>query len=54
MKKDYEEKLRLQDEANVAKDRLINIESKLRDAGFIREANSLSTIIWKLEEWQHK
>lgn len=51
MIKDYEEKSRLQDEANAAKDRLISIEYKLRDAGFIREANSLSTIIWKLEEW---
>lgn len=41
-------------EANVAKDRLIMIENKLREIGANREANSLSTLIEKLETWQNK
>ena len=44
----------LQGSANVAKDRLIEIEGKLRDEGFVRLANELSNIIWRLEYWQHK
>jgi len=42
------------DEANTAKDRLISIMYMLEEAGAIREANSLGTIIGKLETWQHK
>ena len=53
MKKDYETLDRLTDAANVAKERLIEIELKLEEAGFIRKANSLSTIIEKLEIWQN-
>lgn len=45
---------RLKASANTAKDRLIEIEEALREAGFIREANSLSAIIGKLEIWQNK
>lgn len=41
-------------DANTAKDRLISIEYELRDIGAIREANTLSTIICKLETWQNK
>lgn len=44
----------LKDEANVAKDRLMLIENKLREIGANREANSLSTLIEKLEIWQNK
>lgn len=54
MKKDYEKKYQLQSDASVAKERLMKIEDELRENGFIREANSLSTIIWKIEEWQNK
>ena len=45
---------RAKNEANAAKDRLISIEWKLREIGAIREANSLSTIIGRLETWQNK
>ena len=44
----------LKSEANVAKDRLILIENKLREIGANREANSLSTLIEKLEIGQNK
>lgn len=44
----------LKGEANVAKDRLMLIENKLREIGANREANSLSTLIEKLEIWQNK
>ena len=44
----------LKGEANVAKDRLMMIENKLREIGANREANSLSTLIEKLEIWQNK
>ena len=43
----------LKGDANVAKRRLIDIEYKLREIGANREANSLSTIIEKLEKWQN-
>ena len=45
---------RAKSDANTAKDRLISIEYELRDIGAIREANSLSTIIGKLEAWQNR
>lgn len=45
---------RLKSDANPAKERLMEIEDALREAGFIREANSLSAIIAKLEIWQNK
>lgn len=54
MKKDYEELYRLQNDANNAKERLMEICYKLEEAGFIRQAKSLDTIICKLEEWQNK
>ena len=44
----------LKGEANVAKDRLMLIENKLREIGANREANSLSALIEKLEIWQNK
>ena len=44
----------LKGDANVAKDRLMMIEDKLREIGAVRDANSLSTIIEKLEIWQNK
>ncbi len=44
----------LQDKANTAKDRLIDIEDELRSIGANQYADALSKIIWKLEAWQHK
>ena len=41
-------------EANSAKDKLIAIEDGLREMGAAKEANSLSTIIARLEAWQNK
>lgn len=41
-------------EANSAKDKLMAIEDSLREVGANREANSLSTIIARLEAWQNK
>ena len=41
------------DEANTAKDRLISIQYDLEAAGAIRQAQTLGTIIGKLEAWQH-
>lgn len=54
MKKNYEEIEHLKSEASSPKDRLLEITSSLYDAGAIREAKSLETIIAKLEEWQNK
>ena len=54
MKKDAEEIRRLKMMANEAKQRLIEIRSRLQDAGADRDANSLGTLIGKIEEWQHK
>lgn len=45
---------RLKMEANTAKSRLGDIQAKLLDMGAVREANSLLTIIFRLEEWQNK
>lgn len=52
--KDKSDLERLKANANTAKERLMEIEDALREAGFIREANSLSAIIGKLEVWQNK
>lgn len=52
--KDMEFLRQKQSEASVAKERLIQIMSALEEEGFIRQAKSLSTIIWKLEAWQNK
>lgn len=41
-------------DTEVAKDKLLNITSRLEDIGAIREAKSLYAIIGKLEAWQHK
>lgn len=54
MKKDKKILRQLQSDANTPKHRLIDIEGKLRDEGFVRMANELSTIIWRLEYWQNK
>ena len=43
-----------QSEAESAKSRLINIMYELEEAGAIRQAKSLGTIIAKLETWQSK
>lgn len=40
-------------DVNCAKERLMNVMYELEDAGAIRKANSLRTIIEKLERWQH-
>ena len=52
--KNYEEIQKIKEEANTAKDRLIRAMDELREMGAIREANSLETIIIKLEQWQNK
>ena len=44
----------IKDGAETAKMRLVWIEDQLREIGAIREANSLATIITKLEMWQNK
>ena len=49
-----EEIRRANDDANSAKERLMEIEARLWEAGAVRKAKSLGTIIAKLEEWQHK
>lgn len=54
MKKDYDEIREMKLSANTAKERLINIQSRLEEAGAIREAKSLGTIIGNLEAWQNK
>lgn len=51
-KKVHTENIKLS--CNSAKDKLIEAEYRLREIGAIREANSLSTIIEKLEIWQNK
>lgn len=43
-----------QSEANIAKERLMRIADSLYEAGAIRQAKSLETIIEKLEIWQNK
>ena len=43
-----------QNEANTAKEKLMDIMSHLEEAGLIRRANELGTIIGRLEDWQHK
>lgn len=52
--KDFERIKKLKENADIAKDRLIQIESDLKEIGAIREAKSLSTIIGRLEYWQNK
>lgn len=52
--KDMEFLRQKQSEASVAKERLIQIMYALKEEGFIRQAKSLETIIWKLEAWQNK
>ena len=52
--KDMEFLRQKQSEASVAKERLIQIMYALEEEGFIRQAKSLETIIWKLETWQNK
>jgi len=52
--KDIELLRRKQEEASTAKYRLMNIMHELEEAGFIRQAKSLETIIIKLEMWQSK
>lgn len=54
MKKDIEEIRRLKMSANSSKDKLLDIASILEYVGAVREANSLYTIIGKLEAWQNK
>lgn len=41
-------------DAETAKTRLLSIQDGLREIGAIREANTLGTIIAKLEAWQNK
>lgn len=43
-----------QDEANVAKEKLMRIVNNLYEAGATKQAKSLDAIIEKLEMWQNK
>lgn len=43
-----------QNEANSPKQKLMDIMFRLEEAGLIRRAKELGTIIEKLEIWQHK
>jgi len=45
---------RCQSDANAPKHRLIELIQNLEDAGAYRQAQSLGTIIEKLEKWQNK
>lgn len=45
---------RLKDDATTPKERLMDIAQKLEEAGGIREAKTLWTLIEKLEIWQNK
>ena len=49
-----EELRRLLMEANEAKERLARIAERLEEAGFKRKAKSCMTIVYKIEDWQHK
>lgn len=54
MKRDEEQIQRIKEDANGSKEKLIYLVYRLRDAGGNREANSLESIISKLEAWQNK
>lgn len=45
---------RCKSDANAPKNRLIEIESALRDCGALKEADQLSKIIARLEAWQNR
>lgn len=51
-KRDYVEHIKK--EACTPKSRLMELAYRLEELGAIREANSLNSIIWKLEIWQNK
>lgn len=44
----------IKNEACTPKSRLMELAYRLEELGAIREANSLNSIIWKLELWQNK
>ena len=44
----------MQNEANTPKEKLIGIMGRLEEAGLLRRARELGTIIERLEKWQHK
>ena len=52
--RDISEIERLKDDATPAKERLMDIAQKLEEAGGVREAKSLWTLIEKLEMWQNR
>jgi len=54
MKKNYEEKRRILEEANQAKDRLADIAYKLEEAGFHRKAQSAMRLVYEIEAWQNR
>lgn len=51
--KNYDELYQIQNKAETAKMSLIELRYELEDKGFKRQANSLDTIIEKLEKWQN-
>ena len=51
--KNYDELYQIQNKAETAKMRLIELRYELEEKGFKRQANSLDTIIEKLEKWQN-
>ena len=52
--RDIPEIERLKDDATPAKERLMIIAQKLEEAGGVREAKSLWTLVEKLEKWQNR
>ena len=53
MKKDKEVKEQVINDVNPLKERLCALADKLYEAGYIRKAESLMTIVGDLEHWQH-
>ena len=54
MKHNDEEKRRIINEANEAKDRLAKVAEKLMDAGYFRKAKSAMTLVYAIEAWQNR
>ncbi len=49
-----EEKERLIQMANQAKERLAEISERLEEAGFPRKAKSCMTLVYNIEAWQNR
>lgn len=49
-----EEKRRILEDANQAKDRLADIAQRLEEAGYHRKAQSAMTLVYQIEAWQNR